>query len=130
MGRQYLVTPLLIGYLSLVVVLMLSRNVSISPDRFFVFLLFAAVIVGRLKTFLRDWLPFVALILAYDMLRGFADNHFAVHVAGLANAERASLPATCQPRLCKTTSTGKAGSDGRTLERRSSTSCISLCRWP
>jgi membrane-associated phospholipid phosphatase len=89
MGRQNLVTPLLVGYLALVVILMLSRNVSISPDRFFVFLLFAAVIVGRLKTFLRDWLPFVALILAYDMLRGFADNHFAVHVAGLANAERA-----------------------------------------
>jgi membrane-associated phospholipid phosphatase len=89
MGRQQFVTPLLIAYLAIVVVLMLSRNVSISPDRFFVFLLFAAIIVGRLKTFLRDWLPFVALILAYDMLRGFADNHFAVHVAGLVNAERA-----------------------------------------
>jgi len=88
MGRQNVITHLLIGYLAVVVVLMLSRNVSISPDRFFVFLLFGAIIVGRLKSFLRDWLPFVALILAYDMLRGFADNHFAVHVAGLVNAER------------------------------------------
>jgi membrane-associated phospholipid phosphatase len=88
MNRQNTVTVLLIGYLTVIIALMLSRNVSITPDRLFVFLLFAAVIVGRLKSFLRDWLPFVALLLAYEMLRGFADNHFSLHVASLVTWER------------------------------------------
>jgi len=88
MSRQNTITALLIGYLAVIIVLMLSRNVSITPDRLFVVLLFAAVIVGRLKSFLRDWLPFVALLLAYEMLRGFADNHFSVHVASLVTWER------------------------------------------
>jgi len=89
MGRQNVITFLLIGYLAVVVILMLSRNVSITPDRLFIFLLFAALILGRLKTFLRDWVPFLALLLAYEMLRGFADNHFPVHVVSLVNAEKA-----------------------------------------
>lgn len=89
MGRQNVITFLLIGYLAVVVILMLSRNVSITPDRLFIFLLFAAIIIGRLKSFLRDWVPFLALLLAYEMLRGFADNHFPVHVASLINTERA-----------------------------------------
>ena len=89
MNRQNTITVLLVGYLAAILVLMLSRNVSITPDRLFVFLLFAAVIVGRLKSFLRDWLPFVALLLAYEMLRGFADNPFSVHVASLVDWERA-----------------------------------------
>ena len=91
MNRQNTVTVLLVGYLAVIVALMLSRNISITPDRLFVFLLFAAVIVGRLKSFLRDWLPFVALLLAYEMLRGFADNPFDVHVASLVAWERAAF---------------------------------------
>src|SRR3989304_390428 len=58
MNRQNTVTVLLVGYLAVIVALMLSRNISITPDRLFVFLLFAAVIVGRLKSFLRDWAAF------------------------------------------------------------------------
>src|SRR4030042_5390491 len=88
MGRQNIITFLLIGYLAVVVILMLSRNVSITPDRLFIFLLFAALIIGRLRTFLRDWVPFLALLLAYEMMRGFADNHFGVHVGLLVSAER------------------------------------------
>lgn len=62
---------------------------SITPDRFFVVLLFGAVIVGRTRSFLRDWIPFIALLLAYEMIRGFADSSgFRVHVAELVNAER------------------------------------------
>ncbi|OGY24624.1 MAG: hypothetical protein A2126_04285 [Candidatus Woykebacteria bacterium GWB1_45_5] len=89
MGRQNIITLLLIGYLAAVVILMLSRNVSITPDRLFIFLLFAAIIVGRLKSFLRDWAPFVALLLAYEMMRGFADSPFGVHVGLLVTWERA-----------------------------------------
>ena len=89
MSRQNIITFLLIAYLTVIVILMLSRNVSITPDRLFIFLLFAALIIGRLRSFLRDWVPFLALLLAYEMLRGFADNHFPVHVALLVTAEKA-----------------------------------------
>ena len=68
---------------------MLLRNISITPDRFFVVLLFAAVIVGRTRLFLRDWIPFIALLLAYEMLRGFADTTgFRVNIANIVNVER------------------------------------------
>lgn len=69
---------------------MLIRNMSLTPDRIFVILLFGAVIVGRGKTFLRDWIPFVALLIGYEMVRGFADTAgFKVHVSELVNAEKA-----------------------------------------
>ncbi len=88
--RNKIINALLIGYLVVIVVFMLSRNMSMTPDRIFVILLFGAVIVGRGKTFLRDWVPFIALLIAYEMVRGFADTAgFKVHVAELVNAERA-----------------------------------------
>lgn len=69
---------------------MLLRNMSLTPDRIFVILLFGAIIVGRGKTFLRDWVPFIALLIGYEMVRGFADTAgFKVHVEELINAERA-----------------------------------------
>lgn len=81
---------LLIGYLVAIVIFMLSRNMSITPDRFFIILLFGAVIIGRTKSFLRDWVPFIALLLGYEMLRGFADTAgFRVHIAEMVNLERA-----------------------------------------
>lgn len=87
--HQRFINFLLLGYLFIMVVFMLSRNMSITPDRFFVILLFGAVIVGRTKTFLRDWVPFIALLLGYEMLRGFADTAgFQVNVANMVNAER------------------------------------------
>jgi len=88
MNRQNIVTFLLISYFLVIIGLMLINNVSITPDRIFIFLLFLAIILGRLKTFLRDWLPFLALLLAYEMLRGFADSYFTVHVAGLIKLEK------------------------------------------
>lgn len=69
---------------------MLARNMSLTPDRIFVILLFGAIIIGRGKTFLRDWVPFVALLIGYEMVRGFADTAgFRVHVAELVDTERA-----------------------------------------
>ncbi len=87
--RNKIINILLIGYLLLIVLFMLSRNISITPDRFFVILLFGAVILGRTKSFLRDWVPFIALLLSYEMLRGFADSAgFRIHIAQLVNLER------------------------------------------
>lgn len=88
-NRQRIVTVLLILYLVVIIGFMLIRNLAITPDRFFIVLLFATVIVGRTKTFIRDWIPFIALILGYELLRGFADTTgFRVHVAGIVNLER------------------------------------------
>ena len=87
-----LISVLLIAYLIIIVGFMLIRNMSLTPDRIFVILLFGAIIVGRGKTFLRDWIPFVALLIGYEMVRGFADTAgFKVHVEELVNAERANF---------------------------------------
>ncbi len=83
-------TFLLVAYLIVIIAFMLIRNMSMTPDRIFVILLFGAVIIGRGKTFLRDWLPFIALLIGYEMVRGFADTAgFQVHVESLINADKA-----------------------------------------
>lgn len=87
--RHRLISLLLIAYLVVIIGFMLARNMSITPDRFFVVLLFAAVIIGRGKTFLRDWTPFIALVLAYELMRGFADTAgFRVNIGNLVEFER------------------------------------------
>jgi hypothetical protein len=88
MKNSRLMTLLLVGYLVAIVLLMLARNMAITPDRFFVILLFGALIIGRGKLFLRDWVPFIALLLGYELVRGFADTAgFRVHISELVNAE-------------------------------------------
>lgn len=87
--RNKIINFLLVGYLLAIVIFMLSRNIAITPDRIFIFLLFGAVIIGRTKSFLRDWVPFIALLLGYEMLRGFATSSgFPIHVAEMVNLER------------------------------------------
>lgn len=89
LNRENTITLLLIVYLVGIIGFMIVRNISITPDRFFVFLLIGAVIAGRGLSFLRDWLPFVALLLGYEMLRGFAaTTGFKVHIEDVVAAER------------------------------------------
>ncbi len=89
MSRQKVITLLMVAYLAVITILFLAKNISITPDRLFILLLFAAVIVGRVKSFLRDWIPFVALILAYEMLRSFAGNTlFSPHITSLIVADK------------------------------------------
>lgn len=87
-NRQNIITGLLLGYLLIIIIFMLVKNISITPDRLFLYLLFAAVIAGRAWTFIKDWVPFLALLLGYEMLRGFADNFFSVAVEGLVKTEK------------------------------------------
>ena len=69
---------------------MIINSVSITPDRFVVFLFFGAVLLGRGMIFVKDWFPFLALLLGYEMLRGFADDKgLEVQVESLVNIERA-----------------------------------------
>jgi hypothetical protein len=46
------------------------RHNMILPDQFFLFALVGSVLIGRTRTFLRDWLPLVALLLGYEYVRG------------------------------------------------------------
>ena len=76
-------------YAVLVVVLMIAEGVTITPDVLAVSFALVALFLGRGVLFLRDWIPFVALFLAYELMRGVADNAgFPVHVADVLAAER------------------------------------------
>ncbi len=78
-----------LGYALLVVVLMYVGGVNITPDVLLVAFLLLAVLLGRTKLFLRDWVPFIAVFLAYELMRGIADDAgFPVHIADVIAAER------------------------------------------
>jgi hypothetical protein len=63
---------LLVGYLAFIVLFMVLRRSAVTPDVFFVFVSAIAVMLGRGKTFVRDWGPFVLLFLAWEAMRGIA----------------------------------------------------------
>jgi hypothetical protein len=48
------------------------KGLFISPDRYFLVLLVPALVLGVARPYVRDFLPFVAAILAYEELRGLA----------------------------------------------------------
>ena len=87
-NERFLMAGVLL-YSALVVLLMFLRGIEITPDVMAVAFGLGAVILGRGRLFLRDWLPFVVLFLAYELMRGLADNFgFAVHVSDIVTAER------------------------------------------
>jgi hypothetical protein len=91
LGRrnERLLVLALVGYAVLVVVLMFQRGVALTPDVLAVAFGLSAVILGRGRLFLRDWIPFVALLLAYELMRGVADDTgIGVHIADMVQADR------------------------------------------
>jgi hypothetical protein len=49
----------------------------------------AALILGRGRLFLRDWIPFLALFLSYELMRGYADKFgLPIHVSDIIALER------------------------------------------
>lgn len=64
----------LIGYVALILVLMVVRGAYMSPDLFVILALVVAVVMGRTRLFLRDWLPFAAIFLGWESMRGLADE--------------------------------------------------------
>ncbi|HKG56328.1 MAG TPA: phosphatase PAP2 family protein [Candidatus Limnocylindrales bacterium] len=91
LGRRNdrLLVALVAGYIVVLSALMIVRGVSITPDVLLVALGLAAVIVGRGRLFLRDWIPFIGLFFAYELMRGYADNlGLAVHVGDVLAIER------------------------------------------
>src|SRR5262249_48916172 len=76
--------PLLLGgslvYLGLVFGVMLWRGIEIEPQWVVLALLVIAIALGRGKQFIFDFLPFLLLFFAYEVMRGFASKTgFAPH---------------------------------------------------
>jgi hypothetical protein len=91
LGRRNdrLLIGLVAGYIALLSALMIARGVSLTPDVLLVGLGLAAVLLGRGRLFLRDWIPFIGLFFAYELMRGYADNFGAeIHVEDVLALER------------------------------------------
>jgi hypothetical protein len=58
-----------LAYLLLVSGVMIWRGISVSPDYLLLILVPVALLSGRSLTFLRDWVPFIALFLGYEAVR-------------------------------------------------------------
>ncbi len=77
------------GYVLILSGLMIVSGVSITPDVLLVALGLAAIILGRGRLFIRDWVPFIGLFLAYELMRGYADDiNRQVHAADILGLER------------------------------------------
>ncbi len=80
---------LLVAYLAFIVGMMVIRRATVTPEWFAIFALAIACIVGRGRTFVRDWLPFIAILLAWQAMRGLVwQPGFPVHSDGVIAVER------------------------------------------
>jgi membrane-associated phospholipid phosphatase len=80
---------ILVVYVAFILVLMVVRGAYMSPDLFVVLALVVAVVLGRARLFLRDWLPFAAIFLGWESMRGLADELGAtVHSTDVIALER------------------------------------------
>jgi hypothetical protein len=80
---------LIAGYVLFLSALMIVSGVSITPDVLLIGLGLAAVLLGRGRLFIRDWVPFIGLFLAYELMRGYADDiNRVVHEADVLGLER------------------------------------------
>jgi hypothetical protein len=77
------------AYAVLLSILMISRGISVTPDVVVVGFGLAAILLGRGRLFLRDWIPFVALFFAYELMRGYADKFgLPIHVTEFVDMDR------------------------------------------
>jgi len=80
-------------YLALIFGVMLWRGIDIEPEWVVLALLLIALALGRGRTFIVDWAPFLILFFAYEAMRGFAaKTGFAPH--DLSGIERALFGGT------------------------------------
>ncbi|MEO5919410.1 MAG: hypothetical protein ABIQ17_07605, partial [Candidatus Limnocylindrales bacterium] len=80
----------IVGYIAVLSALMIASGISITPDVLLIALGLAAVLLGRGRLFIRDWMPFIGLFLAYELMRGFADDiNRVIHSSDILAIERA-----------------------------------------
>jgi hypothetical protein len=79
-----------LAYAALIGFLTFIRGVDVTPDVLLVALGFGLVILARSRlNVLREWTPFLVLFLAYELMRGLADDvGFRVHVGDIVALER------------------------------------------
>ncbi len=79
-----------VGYAAFIGLLSLVNHVAPTPDVGLVALGFAVVLVTRTRAgLLREWTPFLVLFLAYELMRGLADDAgLPVHVSDIVAMER------------------------------------------
>jgi hypothetical protein len=78
------------AYVLVLSFLMIVSGVAVTPDVLLIALGLAAVILGRGRLFIRDWVPFIGLFLAYELMRGYADDiNRVIHDADILGLERA-----------------------------------------
>jgi len=58
-----------VTYIGVISFFLIIHGSWFSPDQFFAVALLATLLLGRSKQFIRDWFPFVGLLLAYEYLR-------------------------------------------------------------
>jgi membrane-associated phospholipid phosphatase len=76
------------GYLAAVTLFMVFVvHLSVSPERLLLLMLIAALILGRARSFLADWIPFLVLFLSYEYLRGLG-GQFGMPVHDVTPLER------------------------------------------
>lgn len=87
--HHHLTIALFIAYMSIMTALMIWQGIGIAPDRYALVLLLGSLLVKKTRSFLLDWIPFLFILIAYDFLRGFADNLSPrVHYIELIEADK------------------------------------------
>lgn len=80
-----------------------------SPDHFLVFALIAALLLGRAKTFIWDWIPVVFLFLGYEYVRGLVPLlNKTVNIYPMINIDRQMFGAIPTIELQKHLSPGNS----------------------
>lgn len=84
-----------LAYLLAVSGVMIWRGISVSPDYLLLILVPVALLSGRAVGFLRDWVPFIALFLGYEAVRGIAPKSgIPVHFRYVIRIDRALFGGT------------------------------------
>jgi len=78
------------AYLVFILVFLLYVGIGLTPDVLFLLLAFAFALRGSRRAFVRDFAPFILLLLSYDAMRGIADDLGGrVHITYPIDADRA-----------------------------------------
>src|SRR4051794_17024893 len=76
-------------YMVAVCIYLISHGGWPTPDFLIPPLIIIAILYGRGWSFVVDWLPFLAILMAYEAFRGVADDiNSRVHYIQLVNADR------------------------------------------
>lgn len=76
-------------YLVVVAYAMVLSGTWVTPDLLVIAIGVVAILIGQARLFVRDWVPFILIFLAWEAMRGYADNLGApVHSDSVIALER------------------------------------------